>query len=77
MLLVTADHGNAECMFDENGKVNTAHTTNLVPFTVCMNGIELNNGKLADIAPDSSDNGTQAAGGNDRRIAHQVSRPGQ
>ena len=51
VLLVTADHGNAECMFDENGKVNTAHTTNLVPFTVCMNGIELNNGKLADIAP--------------------------
>ena len=51
VLLVTADHGNAECMFDENGKVNTAHTTNLVPFTVCMKGIELNNGKLADIAP--------------------------
>ena len=37
--------------YDENGKVNTAHTTNLVPFTVCMKGIELNNGKLADIAP--------------------------
>ena len=35
--------------FDENGKVNTAHTTNRVPFTVCMKGIELNNGKLADI----------------------------
>ena len=51
VLLVTADHGNAECMFDENGKVNTAHTTNRVPFTVCMKGIELNNGKLADIAP--------------------------
>ena len=48
---ITADHGNAECMFDENGKVNTAHTTNRVPFTVCMKGIELNNGKLADIAP--------------------------
>ena len=51
VLLVTADHGNADCMFDASGKVNTAHTTNPVPFTVCMKGIELNNGKLADIAP--------------------------
>ena len=51
VLLVTADHGNADCMFDENGKVNTAHTTNLVPFTVCKAGIALKDGKLADIAP--------------------------
>ena len=50
-LLVTADHGNADCMFDANGKVNTAHTTNPVPFAVCMDGIELSNGRLADIAP--------------------------
>ena len=51
VLVVTADHGNADCMFDENGKVNTAHTTNKVPFTVCMPGISLKDGKLADIAP--------------------------
>ncbi len=51
VLIVTADHGNADCMFDENGKVNTAHTTNPVPFTVCMAGIGLKDGKLADIAP--------------------------
>lgn len=52
VLLVTADHGNADCMFDdETGKVNTAHTTNPVPFTVCMDGITLENGRLADIAP--------------------------
>ena len=51
VLLVTADHGNADCMFDENGKVNTAHTTNLVPFAVCKAGIRLKDGKLADIAP--------------------------
>ncbi len=51
VLLVTADHGNADCMFDENGKVNTAHTTNPVPFAVCKAGIELNDGRLADIAP--------------------------
>ena len=51
VLLVTADHGNADCMFDESGKVNTAHTTNPVPFAVCKEGIELNDGRLADIAP--------------------------
>ena len=51
VLLVTADHGNADCMFDEGGKVNTAHTTNPVPFTVCEKGISLNPGRLADIAP--------------------------
>jgi 2,3-bisphosphoglycerate-independent phosphoglycerate mutase len=51
VLLVTADHGNADCMFDENGKVNTAHTTNRVPFAVCKAGISLKDGKLADIAP--------------------------
>ncbi len=50
-LLVTADHGNADCMFDETGKVNTAHTTNPVPFAVCRKGIELKEGRLADIAP--------------------------
>jgi 2,3-bisphosphoglycerate-independent phosphoglycerate mutase len=51
VLLVTADHGNADCMFDANGKVNTAHTTNPVPFVVCEEGITLENGRLADIAP--------------------------
>ena len=51
VLLVTADHGNADCMFDSTGKVNTAHTTNPVPFVVCKDGIELENGRLADIAP--------------------------
>ncbi len=52
VLLVTADHGNADCMFDASGKVNTAHTTNPVPFTVCMPGIALRDGgRLADIAP--------------------------
>ena len=50
-LLVTADHGNADCMFDENGKVNTAHTTNPVPLAVCKTGISLEKGRLADIAP--------------------------
>ena len=52
VLVVTADHGNADCMFDETGKVNTAHTTNPVPFAVCEKGVGLKDGgKLADIAP--------------------------
>ena len=52
VLVVTADHGNADCMFDETGKVNTAHTTNPVPFAVCEKGVRLKDGgKLADIAP--------------------------
>ena len=50
-LLITADHGNADCMFDESGKVNTAHTTNPVPFCVTKKGARLENGRLADIAP--------------------------
>lgn len=51
VLVVTADHGNADCMFDASGKVNTAHTTNPVPFAVCEKGVTLENGRLADIAP--------------------------
>ena len=51
VLLVTADHGNADCMFDETGKVNTAHTTNPVPFLVTKEGASLEDGRLADIAP--------------------------
>ncbi|MBR0355126.1 MAG: 2,3-bisphosphoglycerate-independent phosphoglycerate mutase [Oscillospiraceae bacterium] len=51
VLLLTADHGNADVMFDENGKVNTAHTTNPVPFLVREKGITLHPGRLADIAP--------------------------
>ena len=33
-LLLTADHGNADCMFEPNGEPFTAHTTNPVPFLV-------------------------------------------
>ena len=52
VLLVTADHGNADCMFDpETGKVNTAHTTNPVPFLVCEKNVKVKDGRLADISP--------------------------
>jgi 2,3-bisphosphoglycerate-independent phosphoglycerate mutase len=33
-LMITADHGNAEEMEDENGKPKTSHTTNLIPLIV-------------------------------------------
>ncbi|GKU77755.1 2,3-bisphosphoglycerate-independent phosphoglycerate mutase [Paenibacillus sp. L3-i20] len=50
--LITADHGNADMVFDENGKPHTAHTTNPVPFIVTREGETLREGGiLADIAP--------------------------
>lgn len=50
---VIADHGNAEYMINDDKSVNTAHSTNLVPFIVVdddYNG-QPKNGKLGDIAP--------------------------
>ena len=50
--LITADHGNADKMFDEDGAPFTAHTTNPVPFCVVGYPCELRDGgRLADIAP--------------------------
>lgn len=50
--LITADHGNADMVIDENGHPHTAHTTNPVPFIVTKEGIQLREGGiLADIAP--------------------------
>jgi 2,3-bisphosphoglycerate-independent phosphoglycerate mutase len=53
IMLLTADHGNAEVMADEAGAVQTAHTTNEVPFVVINAGdIELkDDGALCDVAP--------------------------
>ena len=51
VLLITADHGNAEKMIGEDNKPFTAHTTNLVPLIVTKKGIELNDGRLCDLAP--------------------------
>ncbi len=50
--LITADHGNADMVIDENGRPFTAHTTNPVPFIVTKQGAALREGGiLADIAP--------------------------
>jgi len=54
-VMITADHGNAEKMFDEDGGPFTAHTTNPVPFILVSerfkNAKLRNGGILADIAP--------------------------
>ena len=52
-VLITADHGNAECMWDDkNNTAWTAHTTNPVNFIVVSNvPYSVQDGGLADIAP--------------------------
>lgn len=53
--IITADHGNADKMQDENDAPFTAHTTNKVPLIVVGNGVDniklREDGVLADIAP--------------------------
>ena len=50
--LITADHGNADKMYEPDGSAFTAHTTNPVPFIVVGEDCELREGGvLADIAP--------------------------
>lgn len=52
VLFVTADHGNADKMLDENGEPFTAHTTNPVPFIVYNYPCKVREGgRLCDIAP--------------------------
>ncbi len=51
-LIITADHGNAELIEDDEGKPFTAHTTSLVPFSINLPGVTLRkDGKLSNIAP--------------------------
>ncbi len=52
-IFLTADHGNADYMINEDGTPNTAHTLNLVPLFIIdkeWNG-KITPGKLGDIAP--------------------------
>ena len=53
VVLITADHGNAEQMIDaESGGPFTAHTTNVVPLiAIGIGDRELKEGRLADLAP--------------------------
>ncbi len=53
-MIITADHGNAECMIDDiNHQPHTAHTTSLVPFLYFgKQKLRFNKmGTLADVAP--------------------------
>jgi 2,3-bisphosphoglycerate-independent phosphoglycerate mutase len=52
--LIIADHGNADCMRNEDGSPHTAHTTNLVPCILVSHEnkqYRLKNGILANVAP--------------------------
>lgn len=50
--IVTADHGNADEMFDEEGNVVTSHSTNPVPLVMVGYDAKLRpEGRLADLAP--------------------------
>ena len=50
--LVTADHGNAEKLLEDDGvSPHTAHTTNLVPLVLTTPGLSLREGELSDLAP--------------------------
>lgn len=56
VVVITADHGNAEQMVDESGNPHTAHTTNLVPFILVSGAhqycvLKKEGGRLCDVAP--------------------------
>ncbi|MCJ1471692.1 hypothetical protein MMC13_000332 [Lambiella insularis] len=55
VLFVTADHGNAEEMLNEEGKPKTSHTTNKVPFVMANApkgwSLKKRDGVLGDVAP--------------------------
>ena len=54
LLAITADHGNADEERDANGAPMTAHSLNPVPLVLvgrAANGLRLDDGVLADVAP--------------------------
>lgn len=52
-IFLTADHGNADFMINEDGSPNTAHSLNPVPFFIIDKEWKgtVKNGKLGDLAP--------------------------
>jgi 2,3-bisphosphoglycerate-independent phosphoglycerate mutase len=52
-VFLTADHGNADYMINEDGTPNTAHTLNLVPLFIIDKEWKgtVKAGKLGDVAP--------------------------
>lgn len=51
--IIIADHGNSDCMINEDGTPNTAHSTSLVPCILVDQPITdtIEDGKLGDLAP--------------------------
>ncbi len=50
--LITADHGNAEKLLEDDGvSPHTAHTTNPVPLICTANGLKVREGELSDLCP--------------------------
>lgn len=50
-LIIIADHGNCDMMWDANKRPITSHTLSKVPFILTNNNYIKKDGKLADIAP--------------------------
>ncbi|MDO4846793.1 MAG: 2,3-bisphosphoglycerate-independent phosphoglycerate mutase [Clostridiaceae bacterium] len=55
VILITADHGNADKMYEDDGSPFTAHTTNPVPLIVAGYGndfrLKAEGGRLCDLSP--------------------------
>ena len=52
MLVMIADHGNADNAVNEDGSPNTAHSLNPVPIVVVSDRVaKVEDGILADVAP--------------------------
>lgn len=50
--IITADHGNAEVMLDNEGEIVTTHTNNKVPFIITDKSVKIaSRGGLSNIAP--------------------------
>lgn len=50
LLIITADHGNCDYMFNKEGNIITSHSLSVVPFIVMKKDLTLTNGNLSDIA---------------------------
>jgi len=50
-LIIIADHGNCDIMWDKDKNVVTSHTTSKVPFIITNKNITLKDGRLCDVAP--------------------------
>ena len=51
VILITADHGNADRIMKPDGSPDTAHTTNPVPLIVSGADVKLRPGRLCDLCP--------------------------